>query len=237
MAKAAPRPWTVLPHGPLQKLEDNLWVVDGTLPRGRMNRRMSVVKRSDGKLVFHNAVPLQELDMQALEVWGQPGYLIVPNGFHRLDIHAYKQRYPGLKVLCPAPQDARVREVLAVDGHYDALPPDPALAVEVLEGSKIGEGVFIVNSEGRLSFLFGDTLMNIPDQPGFDMFILKLLGSVGDLRVTRIAKLFTVGDKAALKRHLERLSARPGLSRLIVSHGNNVLENAPAALRAASARL
>ena len=26
-----PRPWTVLPHGPLEKLEPNLWAVEGTI--------------------------------------------------------------------------------------------------------------------------------------------------------------------------------------------------------------
>jgi len=237
MAPPSPRPWTVLPHGPLQKIEDNLWTVDGTLPRGRMNRRMTVVKRSDGRLVFHNAVPLQEMDMKALEAWGEPGYLLVPNGFHRLDIHAFKQRYPKMKLLCPAPQDARVRQVVPVDGHFDALSPDPAVRAEVLDGSKVGEAVFVVTSHGRVSLLFGDTLMNIPRQPGFDMFIMRLLGSVGDLRVTLIARLVMVGDKAALRRHLEKLSALPGLERLIVSHGDDVTQNAATALRAACAKL
>lgn len=31
MAKS-PRPWTVTPHSPIQKLEENLWVVTSNVP-------------------------------------------------------------------------------------------------------------------------------------------------------------------------------------------------------------
>ncbi|HET8732485.1 MAG TPA: hypothetical protein VFM45_01810, partial [Anaeromyxobacteraceae bacterium] len=56
-----PRPWTVLPHGPLERLEENLHVVDGWVPGIRgLRRRMAVVRRSDGGLVFFNAVPVDE---------------------------------------------------------------------------------------------------------------------------------------------------------------------------------
>ncbi|HLL54628.1 MAG TPA: hypothetical protein VK447_13840, partial [Myxococcaceae bacterium] len=236
MAKA-PRPWTVLPYDPIEKLEDNLWAVNGTLPRGSMKRRMAIVKRTDGKLVFHNAIPLSEPDMKAVEAWGEPGYLIVSNGFHRLDIHAFKQRYPNMKVLCPEPHDARVREIVQVDGHYDAFPPDPAVEAQVLEGSKIGEAVFIVSSGPRKTLLFADTLMNIPDGPGMGMFIMKLLGSVGDLRVTRIGRMLAVKDPKAIRRHLERLAGLPGLSRIVLTHGDDVTADVPAALRKAAARL
>jgi hypothetical protein len=234
---SAPRPWTVLPYDPIEKLEDNLWAVNGTLPRGSMRRRMAIVKRADGKLVFHNAIPLKDEDMKAVEAWGEPGYLVVSNGFHRLDIHAFAKRYPKMKVLCPAPHEARVREMVEVNGHFDALPPDPAVEAQVLEGSKIGEATLVVRSGPRTSLLFGDTLMNIPNGPGFGIFVMKLLGSVGDLRVTRIGRMLTVGDANALRRHLERLAELPGLSRIVLTHGDDVTSDAAAALRKAAARL
>ena len=76
----APRPWTVLPHRPLEQHEDNLWSVDGSLPFGHMRRRMAIVRLGDGRLVFHNAIPLADDAMRALEAWGDPAILIVPNG-------------------------------------------------------------------------------------------------------------------------------------------------------------
>ena len=43
-------------------------------------------------------------------------------------------------------------------------------------------------------------------------------------------------DKAALKAHLERL-ADPQLERIIVCHGDDILQNAHVELKAAAARL
>src|SRR5690349_21746025 len=113
---ANPRPWTVLPHEPFEKLEDNLWTVAGRLPHGSMNRRMSAVRLGDGRLVLHNAVPLAEPAMRELEAFGTPSLLVVPNGFHRLDVHAWKERYPRLTVVCPPPSRLRVARAVAVDG-------------------------------------------------------------------------------------------------------------------------
>ena len=52
------RPWFVAPHGPLEKLEDNLWTIDAPLPGTPLSRRMAIIKRSDGTLLFFQAVPV-----------------------------------------------------------------------------------------------------------------------------------------------------------------------------------
>jgi hypothetical protein len=236
---AAPRPWTVLPHDPIQRLEENLWAVAGRLPRGPLNRRMSIVRLADGGLVFHNAVPLEESAMREVERFGRPAFLIVPNGFHRLDVHAWKARYPSLAVVCPPEQRARVAQKVAVDGGWERLPRGPALETVRLEGSRIGEAALLVRSGGgaRASLVFGDTLFNVPHQPGVGGLILRLVGSSGGPKVTFIGRLFTVRDARALASHLERLASTPGLGRLVPSHGDVVESEAPVVLRAVAARL
>src|SRR5262245_31205316 len=121
----APRPWIVLPHGPLEHLEENLRCVEGRVPSLPFGRRMSIIKRADGSLLFHNAVPLEEPLMKELEQWGEPKVLVIPNGFHRLDVHAFKARYPGMRAICPAPTHDRVAEKVQVDGHLESLAADP----------------------------------------------------------------------------------------------------------------
>lgn len=233
---AGPRPWTVLPHGPLETLEENLKVVEGETPTP-MNRRMSVVRLADGRLVFHNAVPLAEEAMAALERWGTPAFLLVPNGYHRLDIHAFAARYPGLKLLCPPESRTRVEQVARVDGDFTLLPQDPGLAWERLDGGKVGEAVFLSTCAGRTSAIFGDALMNLAHVHGLRGLLLRLLGSSGGPRVTLIARTFFFPGTAALRAHLERLAARPGLCRLVPSHGRLVLEDAARVLREVAARL
>jgi len=119
--------WTVLPHGPLQKLEDNLQVVHGTMPRPGMKRTMTLVRRSDGSLLVHNAVALNDAEMKEIEAWGTPAFIVVPNAHHRQDSLIWKQRYPKAQVVCPAGIKKAVEQCVAVD-------LDQYLAAEVLIG-------------------------------------------------------------------------------------------------------
>ncbi|HEU4383367.1 MAG TPA: hypothetical protein VFR85_07650 [Anaeromyxobacteraceae bacterium] len=228
----APRPWTVLRHDPIVELETNLWAVEADLPRGPVRRRMSIVRRADGGLLFHNAIPLDEGSMRRIEAFGRPALLFVPNGLHRLDLHAFRARYPRLRVHCPREAHARVAAMVPVDGHWDDLPPDPDVRAEPLQGSRFGEAALVVRSGERTSLLFGDTVMNLPHLPGVQGLAWRLLGSTGRPRVTPVARLLSVSDRRLLAAHLLRLAALPGLARLVVSHGRNVEEEAAGVLRA-----
>jgi hypothetical protein len=229
-----PRPWTVLPHREIEKLEPNLWAVEGTIrmPAGELGRRMCIARLGDGRLVFMNAIPLREESMREVEAFGKPSFLLVGNGFHRLDIAAFKQRYPELRVLAGEGSRKRVEEMVRVDGSWNDAPRDPNVTVEHLGGTKVDEAVVSVRSDGRVSLcFFGDTLMNLPHMPGVGGFVFRLIGSSGRPRVTRIARWFVVGDRSLLREHLLRLAARPGLARLIPCHGAIVAQDAPGVLR------
>jgi hypothetical protein len=203
-----------------------------------MNRRMAIVRLADGRLVFHNAVPLDEGSMQALAEWGRPAFLIVPTRFHRLDVHAFRERHRGLTVVCPDPARSHVEKKVAVDGGVALMPQDPALEVAALEGSRWNEWVLRVRSPGgRVTLVFGDAVMNIPHRPGLEGLVLRLLGSSGGPKVTRMARLFSVADRGALAAHLERLATTPGLVRLLVSHGEDVTVDAPGVLARVAAAL
>lgn len=232
-----PRPWTVLPHGPLEALDSNHWAVTSALPRGSLDRRMTVVRFGDGRLLCHNAVPLEEPAMRELEALGEPAFLFVPNGFHRLDIHAWKARYPRCRVLAPPGSAKAVGKVLTVDGGLETLPRDPALEAQVLDGTRAREAVLVARGQGGASLVFGDAVMNVPDRPGLEGLVLRLVGSSGGPRVTLIARLLLVSDRRALAAHLTRLAGTPGLARLVPSHGPVVAERAAEVLREVAGRL
>ena len=229
--RRTPRPWTVLPHVPVRKLEENLRIVESGLPNGNLKRTMMVARYSDGQLMLFNAVPLEEPAMVDIEAWGTPAYLYVPNGFHRLDIHAFKRRYPALKLVTPGPCARRVGEIAAVDMGNDDVPKDKDVELVTLRGTKIAEATMLVRSNGCVSLCFGDALMNLVSIPGFDGFLMKLIGSTGGPKVTLLAKLAVVGNKKELAAHFEELARVPGLARLIPSHGELVEAAAAAVLQ------
>src|SRR3954447_8137189 len=114
-----PRPWTVLPHRPIEKLQENLWSVEADLPRGPMKRRMGVGRLATGQLVFLNAIALDDAAMKQIEAWGEPAFAIAPNGFHRIDLGSYKARYRGLKILAAPAARRRIGAVASVDGWLE----------------------------------------------------------------------------------------------------------------------
>src|SRR5205823_2464698 len=132
--------WTVLPHRAIEKLEPNLWRVEGDLPGGNGTRVMTVVKLDDGGLLVHNAIALEEDQMKEIEAFGKPKILVVPNGFHRLDAKVFKERYPTMSVLCPAAAKKKVAKVVPVDGTYDDGLKDANVRLFHLDGAKQHEG-------------------------------------------------------------------------------------------------
>ena len=225
--------WTVLPHRPIEKLEPNLWRVEGDLPGGRGTRVMTIAKLATGGLVIHNAIALEEEQMKEIEGFGAPEILIVPNGFHRLDSKVFKQRYPKLRVLAPAGGRKKVEQVVAVDGTYDDGPKDEHVRMFHLDGAKQAEGVIEVKSAGGATLVFNDAIMNMKKVGGPMGFFL---GPTGQPAVPRFFRWFMVNNKATLKGALEQLAATPGLKRVIVSHGK-MLTNPAEELKAAMSTL
>jgi hypothetical protein len=229
-----PRPWIVAPHEALEKLDDNLWSVDGEVPGIALRRRMAIARRADGTLVFFNAVPVRDDVLAEITAWGKPAELVVPNRFHRLDVHAFRAKM-GVKVYCAAAADAAVRAVAPVDGHLEAFPADAAVQVSLLEGGKEGEAIMTVRSAGgaRASIVFGDALFNIPKATGI---VTMLLRSAGGPKVPPLFRFLGVRDKRAARAHLERLADTLGLARLVPSHGDIVSHDAAGTLRRVAAR-
>ncbi len=191
-----------------------------------------MVRLSDGQLVIHNGIALDEDAMKAIENWGRPTILIVPNGFHRLDAAAYKERYPGLRVLCPVGARRRVEQVVSVDGDYSDYEEEGSVALEHLQGVSDGEGVMKVLSDSGTTLVFNDVIFNMPHGEGLAGFIFRYLTqSTGGPRVSRLARWFVVKDAGALRAHLERLAETANLNRIIVSHHQTIADHPADTLR------
>ena len=231
MAKAHTT-WTVLPHDPIRKLEDNLWTVEGLLPGGvPMRRVMTVARLVDGRLVLHSAVALDDAGMRELEAWGEPSFLVVPNGWHRLDARIYKDRYPELKVVGPAPHRAKIEEVVPVD-TTDPDFGDPLVRYIPVRGSR--EGVLLVSSPGGATLVINDLVMNLRSAGSWKGWIMDAIGSTGRApKVTPLAKFLMFKDRMAARGHLEELARTPNLTRLVFSHGEMVDSDAAEVLRRA----
>ena len=218
MAKAS-NEWRVLSHGPIEELAENLWRVSGSIPMMSLRRTMTIARLADGRLVIHSAIALDEPAMQRIEQWGTPAFLIVPNGYHRMDAPAYKKRYPALTVLAPSGARSRVAKVLAPDGTLEEFPADATVKFAPLQGVRDVEWAMLVESKDGVTVVLCDLVFNMDrkrDPLGF--IFTTLMGSAPGPRVSRLAKAAMVKDRPALRRDLERLAVTPRLVRLIVAH-------------------
>lgn len=229
MTLSMSRPWIVNPHDAIEKHEPELWSVQGELAgAARIRRRMFISRFADARLAFFNAVPLRDDAMREIEAFGTPAFLCVPAAYHILDVVPFKGRYPQVRVLANAGVRERLAKRLAVDGGMEELPRDGRVQVHPLRGTR---GEVAVSAGGTLCFP-GDTLMNLRHFGGVGGVLFRLLGSTGGPRVTRIAKLFVVSDRKALRDHLRELAAMPGLTRIVPCHGRAIDQGSADVLRA-----
>ena len=224
--------WTVLPHGKLSRLDDNLLSVTGDLqmPVGKFPRRMTVVRLHDGRLVVYSAIALDEAEMRALEAFGEPSFLVVPNDIHRMDAKIWKDRYPQMRVVAPAGVKKQVEELVPVEDTAPNL-GDPQVQFVTVPGTQEREAALVVRTWSGTTLVVNDLIWNLDDRPGFGGWLFHLLGFTGqEPRIPALVELRGIKDKQALREQLERWALIPGLNRIIVSHGKIVSRDAKGVL-------
>ncbi|HVW30355.1 MAG TPA: hypothetical protein VHC69_33585 [Polyangiaceae bacterium] len=222
--------WTVLPHGKLTHVDENILTVTGLLrmpPMGDVERRMTVVRLNDGNAVIYSAIALDEPQMAALEAFATPRYLVVPSDIHRMDVVAWKHRYPTLTVLAPAHARKKVEELVPVDATSMKF-PDPAVELVTVSGTGERELALLVTNAGATTLILNDIIFGLPTRPGVRGWFFEKIGMTGDQpHVPPLVKMRQVKNPAALAAQLERWAQLPDLKRVIISHGD-IIASEPA---------
>ena len=151
--------WTVLPHGPLREIDYSLLTVVGQIPMpiGNFPRRMTVVGLSKKRTALFSPIPLVEADMERIEALGEPAFLIIPSGFHRLDARPYKARFPKARVVAPSGAREAVSEAVPVDLVLDRL-EDADTSFITVAGTANREAALVVRRPGGASLIVNDII-------------------------------------------------------------------------------
>jgi REP element-mobilizing transposase RayT len=212
--------WKVLPHGDLEKIADNLYTVVGTLkmPGGETPRRMTIVRLEGNRLAIYSAIALDEQRMRQLEALGDPCFLIVPSGIHRLDARPWKARYPDLVVVAPAGALERVSEVVDIDATEAGL-GDPRVSLAYIPGTKRRELAMTVQTDTGRTLVVNDLIFNLPKMHGLAGLALRLLGfGPGHPTMPKLVRRKLVDDDKAVRDQLHEW-ANAGFERILPSHG------------------
>jgi hypothetical protein len=232
--------WKVGPHGHLERLDEGLLTVEGEIrmPLGNFPRRMTVIGLTGRRTAIWSAIPLAEPQMREIEAIGEPSFLVVPGIGHRLDIKPWTLRYPKAKVVCtPGARDA-VEKVVKVDATQDIL-GDSSVHMETVPGVAGKEAVLLVRREGGTKLVVNDILANVRHPHGVGAHIMaRVLGfGVSHPRMPRIGKWVFVKDGKALAMAFREWANEPALQRIVVSHGDVIIEEPREVLERAAAAL
>jgi hypothetical protein len=224
--------WKVGPHGRLRELDEGLLTVAGgiQMPLGNFPRRMTVVGLPERRTAIWSAIPLAEPQMQEIEALGVPSFLIVPG--HRLDIRAWKARYPDARVICPPGAQEMVEKpvkVNATNGTWD----DPSVQFLTVPGIAGKEGALLVRRAGGTTLVLNDLLANVRHPHGLGAHVMAgLLGfGVSAPQIPYVGKWMFLKDKQALAMAFRNWSDDSSLERIIVSHGDVIEDNPRRVLR------
>lgn len=226
--------WTVLPHGKLKHLEDDVLTVTGSMhmpPMGEVERRMTVVRLSDGRLVIYSAISLDETEMRALEAYGIPAFLIVPGDIHRMDAKPWKERYPSMKVIAPAGARQKIEEVVPVDATTVDF-GDSAVRFMAVPGTGDKEGALVVETANGTTIVLNGLIFDLANRPGLSGWLFKAIGMTGNApHIPLPVMLKEVKDKQAVSAQLDAWADVPDLQRVIISHGDVIADRPGAVLK------
>ncbi len=227
--------WTVMPHGRLTQVDDGIWTVTGELhmPLTPLERRMTLVRLKTDDLVIYSAIALDEAQMQALEAVGHPAFLVIPGDRHRLDSKIWKARYPDLKVIAPAGARDAAEEAVPVDATEIDFGDDAVRFVTVL-GTSGHEAAVIVRRAAGTTLIVNDIIGNMPEDSGL---VLRLTQFAGDEPHIPLPVKMGYKDKDGLRDQLLTWAEEPGLTRIIMSHGEPIETEAAESLRRLAATL
>jgi hypothetical protein len=231
--------WTVLPHGKLSRVDENILTVVGEIqmPLMKLPRRMTVVRLFDSRLVIYSAIALDDSEMASLEAFGRPAFLIVPSDKHRLDARIWKDRYPTAQIVAPEGARAKVEEIVPVDTTAPGF-GDPNVQFVCVPGTREREAALLIRARHGTTLVLNDVVGNIRGESGFGGWLLRMAGFAGEsAQVPTVVKMATIEDTKALRDQLLQWADLESLERVLVSHGAPIEEDARGTLRELAASL
>lgn len=201
--------------------EHDLFLPGGVHFRGRM----TVVQLSDGNLVLHSPIPIDDPLARSLAELGQVKHLIAPNAFHHMHLAQVRERYPEATLYGPRALSAKRTDLSFSDLTTGAASAWSAELQPLLHAGapKFDEVVFLHSPSHTL--LVTDYFFNIQECRGWlTPWVLRTSGAYKKFAQSRWYR-WIVKDKGLARESAERMLAWP-FERIVPAHGEVVSERA-----------
>ena len=211
-------------------IAEGIWQITGSLDYP-LKRNMTVVRLTDNSLLLYSVIALQADTLAKLDGLGKVTAIVVPSKNHTMDLAFYRARYPAAKVYANAVTKPTHGPAADVDASQ-ALKTGRVIA-KLVPGFKIDELYLEINIQGKTTLCVCDALAGANSYKSGLMAAIakKLMGvSGGVFGVARIVKIAYIKKGPVFKDWLTELSRRPEIQRILVAHGDPLMNNIAAHL-------
>lgn len=227
----------VLPHSPLQKLSNDLWIIEGTLPhKNPLPRNMLIFRTQDEELWIHSPIAVNDKTIEEIKALGIPKWIVVPNDMHRLDANTWKETFPEARVVCPRAARSKVEKKVKVDDACEDVFKEVPVLAHSMTGAKRLELAYELKLKEGKALVVNDLIVNVDHLPGFFGKIFKLMGRIGRFRVPKPQQFIYLYQKKLFKEWLQKMSERE-FSIITLSHGKPIMNNISQWLNSAAENL
>ncbi|WP_029042534.1 DUF4336 domain-containing protein [Cucumibacter marinus] len=221
---------------PLIAFGEDIWLAEGPVIKAalgfRYPTRMAVIRLSGGRLVVWSPVALTPSLSAAVMGLGQVAWLVAPNSLHHLSIGDWKAAYPNAKIVA-VPGLAKKRPDLTIDVELGAQPLDEwsgEIDHVLFHNALATEAVFLHRKSATV--LVTDLIQHLPKGwfGGWRAIIANL--DLMTAKEPEVPRKFRTGfrDKAKARANAQQVLDWPS-EKLVMAHGEPVVENAQTALR------
>ncbi len=216
---------------------DDVWVVHRPLRflGVEVGTRMTVVRLADGGLWVHSPVPIDDDLAASLRALGPVRYIVAPNKLHHLFAGEAKGRFADASLHLAPGLSAKRPDLQGTELVPDQAPPwGEEIAVLHVGGLRVlGEVVFFHVASRTL--VVSDLAFNIgPSAPWGTRQFGRLTGTYGKLGCPLDVRLLFIADRDAFAASIEVIRGWAP-ARIVLAHGDIVVEDAAAAFDAAFA--
>jgi len=220
-------------------IKDQIWTGDYPIkyPGIRFNARMCIVRLDDGGLMLHSPGDIDDATATAISRLGPVSHIVAPGYFHHMYIAQAQKRYPAAETyICPGIE----RKIPSLQFDWILGPRSPAawcntIDQHLIRGTRFIWEVAMVHKPTR-TLLLVDAIENFTSATANVSWQLKALWRVAFhmWNSPKPAPEYQLGwkDKSVARASLTRILEWE-FDKIILSHGENITEDAKATARRA----
>jgi hypothetical protein len=219
-------------------IKNQIWTMDYPVELAicPFNARMSVIRLEDGRLILHSPCDIDDATAQAISALGRVFYIVAPGSFHHMHVASAQRRFPNAQTfICPGIE----RKVPSLNFDWILGPRSPVAWSDTLDqvlirGSRYIWEVAMLHKPSKTLVLvdaiehYTDRTQNVSWQLRSWWKLFRMWNKPKPAPEYRLGWQNRVAARASLE-----LILGWDFDKIILSHGDNITENAKKAARSA----